>query len=278
MKKKCLIVGIPESGKSTYIASLWYSVKTYAKCSLTASDNMPDNTRYLDRLVEAWLSFEKLRTSDDITDQIEFNLKDKETGDEFTVMVPDFKGETFLQILKGASNSELQRWLGEVESVILMIKDLEFVKFNPIEENQESRTNSDGKKIDAIAGFSIDSMSGASKNLLLLKYLKANMDIKKLIICVTAWDQIDNMSSSKDFFKRSSVGLYQFIMNNFEEVEFYGLSAQGVDYPSEEANDEEKRIFKDNLISDTSKCKRSYVIEGTKKIFDVTLPLKKAIL
>lgn len=277
MKKKCLIVGIPESGKSTYIASLWYSVRTYDKCSLT-SDNLPNNTKYLDSLVDGWLTLEELRTSDDISNQIEINLKNKECGDEFTVMVPDFKGETFLQILKGASNTELQKWLNEAESVILMIKDFEFVKFNSIEENQESETNADGNNIDTIDGFSIESMSGASKNLLLLKYLKANMNIKKLIICVTAWDQTDRNGSSKDYFKVGSIGLYQYIVNNFEEVEFYGLSAQGANYPDDKASDEEKKRLKDSLNTNTKMCKRAYVIEGAKKVFDVTLPLKKAIL
>lgn len=275
MSKKCLIAGIPESGKSTYIAALWYSVTSYSDCSLIASDNLPENTDYLDKLKSSWLSLEKIRTSKDVTDKIEFNLKAKDTEDEFTVIVPDFKGETFFHVLEGESDSGLQQWLKDTDSVILMMKDFEFVKFNIIEEEQatEETDENNTESQDILKNFRISSTSGVAKNLLLLKYLKANMDIKKLIVCVTAWDQTKSEESSLDYVKRSSPGLYQYIEHSFESVEFYGLSAQGGAYPEDNNADS-----KNYLLDKTRKEERAYVMEGNKRVYDVTLPLKKAIL
>lgn len=69
--------------------------------SLVASEeNLPENTDQLNTLSKHWRNVEDMdRTSKDVPNSISMILKSKDEDTEFTLNVPDFKGESIRQII-----------------------------------------------------------------------------------------------------------------------------------------------------------------------------------
>lgn len=91
-----LIVGMPESGKSTYIGALRHvlvakQVDTELELTMLAGDE-----QHLNALEEKWLSceaMERTKTSDE--GWVELNVRDKATGATAVMTIPDLRGENF---------------------------------------------------------------------------------------------------------------------------------------------------------------------------------------
>ena len=69
-KKNCLIAGLPESGKSTYLGALWYITQNgNGKIDLalgTTNMDLPENTSLLDSLSQKWKRGEDMDTRKDL--------------------------------------------------------------------------------------------------------------------------------------------------------------------------------------------------------------------
>ena len=98
MKANFVIMGLPASGKTTFLAALWHLIEAEeTECRLLL-DGYRGELKYLNQISEAWRSFQKVpRTSHTGDVDVTINLLDRETGAKGTAFFPDLAGETFDQ-------------------------------------------------------------------------------------------------------------------------------------------------------------------------------------
>ena len=96
---KCMIAGLPDSGKSTYIGALWYSLRHPAKDEeiklVEDKMNLPNDISVLNRLRDSYREMSPIdRTNSNQNESVLINLKAVESGEKMQIEIPDFLGET----------------------------------------------------------------------------------------------------------------------------------------------------------------------------------------
>lgn len=286
MIKNCLIAGLPDSGKSTYIGALWHVVQydtDKIDLALVASDdNLPENTAQLTALSKCWHNVEDMdRTSNDVPNSISFILKKKNENTEFTLNVPDFRGESIRQIVTKNQPPELDEWCQKADSLLYMMSNVDagvFADDYNIDAD-ESTTTINSKEIPPLEP---KNMTPAALNMLLIRYLREHTGCKKVVICLSAWDKISKINNEitpEDYLCDHSPALYNLIKYHFPKAQFYGLSAQGDAYGYEEQakGKNKKRVVTTEcrkvLQELTMQGKRAFIYEGKKKSHDITKPI-----
>lgn len=96
MKADFVIVGLPASGKTTFLAALWHLVESNETDCRLRLDRYEGDFVYLNQIAEAWRTFRKVpRTSQVGNVDVTIHLIDRETAVKATVFFPDLAGETF---------------------------------------------------------------------------------------------------------------------------------------------------------------------------------------
>ena len=282
-KRKCLIAGLPESGKSTYLGALWHTVnfhKNKGRMALKATtNNPPENVEQLMTLSTKWVNVEDMdRTSSDVPDSISFNLTDGSA--EFTLEVPDFRGESIRQIITRNQPKAFDEWIEQGDTLLYMLNDVSAGVFADDfqEDDNEQTVGSDG-----IPEFDIKKMAPAAINMLILRYFAEKCKFKKVVICLTAWDKVIKISGKitpTEYVKEYSPALYNFIDYHFPGASIFGLSAQGEEYEydihTDENGEEHKSVkpeCKKRLQEKTKKGERAFVVADKDENWDITLPI-----
>lgn len=118
------IIGLPATGKTTYIAALWYLMMSHSQhCSLEIDSLEEGNQEYLNELSNKWASFGDLgRTMlADVGDVI-MNLKFVESESTLTLNIPDYYGEIFDEHFRDREWSlEYSQLMNTADGILLFI-------------------------------------------------------------------------------------------------------------------------------------------------------------
>ena len=234
MEKKCFIAGLPDAGKTTYIAALWDIIKrrgTELELQFTMN---PDNSTYLNEIWDYWVSMKNIeRSKIPVPDDITINVKRKSDGEELTLDIPDFMGEQFQRIIDHTLPESIQSWIEQSDRMLFLINKLNDSLKDDLED--EAVQADDGidrtKEKEEAPHLAPEKMLLASQNMMVLKYIANHAKMKKVAIGLSAWDvKIVEGKSPEEFLKQRSPVLYNFIKYHFNECVFFGVSAQGFDY------------------------------------------------
>ena len=233
-KMNCLIAGLPDSGKSTYLGALWYVTQNASgkiELALRASnENMPENTSLLEGLSRKWHNVEDMdRTSNDAPENISFLMCPMGSEDEISIEVPDFRGESIRQIITENQPSEFDDWCVKADNLLFFISDVKAGIFADDFEDDEEKTDAAEKSTEEdktdenppVLELEPKNITPAAQNMLILRYLYENYRFKKIVICLTAWDKVikDNDGKPKDpkeYLMEQSPALYHFITFHFD--------------------------------------------------------------
>lgn len=291
-ERNCLIAGLPDAGKSTYLGALWYIINNDINkdnMSLKVSpNNPPENLEQLSILSNRWLKVEDMdRTSTDVPSNISINLVSQKGGEELTLEVPDFRGESIRQIITQNQPKELDEWCERADTMLYMMSDIAPGFFADDYQTDEDEEGDEEKKETSVPEFEIKKMSAAAQNMLILRYLAEKKRFKKAVICLTAWDRIIDTYPNKtpeDYVRESSPALFNFIKFHYPEVIFFGLSAQGSEYEYEEFDGDDelkhKRVTeacRKRLRDSTRKGERAFVVVDKDRNPDITLPISELL-
>jgi Double-GTPase 1 len=90
------IIGMPASGKTTFLAALWHLITSAELDPALLLDRLEGDANYLNKIVEVWQRCERHPcTSRAEENAIDLHMKDKETGAPITLNFIDLSGETF---------------------------------------------------------------------------------------------------------------------------------------------------------------------------------------
>ena len=261
--KKCLVVGLQDTGKSSYMAAFWVIEKDGNSGHQLTFDKYPDNTQYLDAIGNNWLEQEPVNRSSNISQELEFSLKDKK-GSVIELAIPDFKGERYKLILQNEVPAEIDTWLKESDRILFFLppdKEKVFNEEMDVDENFSAEKN-------PAPTFNVDEIEPWIQNIELLKYIFEIKGNIKVVFCVSKWDiNIAKNVSVEKWIEQEHLFFYTYVRYHFSNVKYFGVSAQGLNY-------EQRGELTEAKVSElTDQGKRAYISSGTDKDYDIPKPL-----
>lgn len=264
-KRKVIIAGLPNAGKTTYIAALNGLINNSAAFSLVKNGTSKEQ-QYLNDVSGEWLRCREVKRSTDETPHfIDFPVKEKDSDTSFTIDLPDVKGEMFEDIIQNDFDENLEKYCKGADGVLYFINELEDLMLKSeakeiLGENVESNSSmTDGNKIV----ITPDKLTGMARNILVLKYLRQIMGDVRLVVAVSSWDEEEaQYATIEDYFIKKCPALYNFIRFHFSNFKLYGVSSQGGNY----------KKGTEGLDERMEANERSYVFD-TERHNDLSLPL-----
>ncbi|NMM62215.1 hypothetical protein HBE96_05850 [Clostridium sp. P21] len=276
--KRCYIMGLPNAGKTTYLAALWYSLNN-ASMQNRIKLNTIGNAKYLADLSKRWVNADQLdRTKLGYEEtEISIDIID-ENKNIFNLRFPDFSGETFQnQYEKREISDELVEYIRSADGILMFINvnDIKGITFItdmpndsiPLQDKAEMGERNypvrNPKQDDPIQIQVIE----------LLQFVKLikNNKVSNLGIVLSAWDLTKNLKvklTPEEYIKKEMNMLWQFLKsNNIFLTSFWGVSAQGGELES-----------RDDLLNIDEPMKRIVVESNCGEIsHDITLPIYKVV-
>ena len=232
--RTCL-VGLPDSGKSTALAALWFSVKERSQACdwyLTNSD-IPDNASRWSTLRDLWLQGKALKRTEHkpSPEMMKLKLTSHEGDKKLTITVPDIAGEDYEKLYESGLFPKIHsERLVKSEHLVFFVHvndyDHPVVIHAPHEQSNHTEKNE-----SEIQEWKPGKMHPGSKIIAILRGIKQLRGgvFPKITVVLTAWDLIPENSSPEEILNQRFPLLAQYLRTNFE-FDLLGLSSQGCDY------------------------------------------------
>lgn len=266
MNSNFVIMGLPASGKTTFLAALWHLVEAdETECRLKL-DGYEGNLQYLNRIAGAWRTFQAVpRTSQADDTNVTIMLRDYKTNISSTIFFPDLAGETFdRQVEERRCRPEFVEGFVEEDGILFFINADVKEDGLSIDEFNSRMPSTDELEITNVE-TNVDTLEAEGTNALLRewepKLLPAQVKIVQLLsdlvrppfvprsrrvaILVSAWDLTRDMSITPREWLTANMPLVdQFLRANgvLFKHQVYGVSAQGVNLNDDSAVDEAAKL------------------------------------
>ena len=240
---KFFMVGMPGSGKTTYLAMLSNMLvdgSNDTKLSKKVED-MPEGYEYFNEFGKQLLECKELgRTRRLVYNNLRIPLWDA-LENEYLLDVPDISGEVFRDLVKDRRiTQEIVDRIQESDCLLFFInyKNMSWEKRIPIQKENTGEKNICVNKKEASDSNLTDireaNQSEVVELLQTLLDLKLNRPYIRFVL--SAWDKVEN-EKCKDILPSKFVEemfplLYQFVETNskYFKAEYWGVSAQGGDF------------------------------------------------
>lgn len=271
-----LFVGLPKSGKTTYLAALWHVLDDQSSATkLKRKHNSVDRT-YLNLIAEAWRACTPVpRTTlqaDDTT--VALHLEGDGFGD-FTLTVPDLGGEAFEQEIEHRKLTAAHAALFREANGVLLFVHPDVKKGTQISE-QDQITASIGGTSEAPSGangraavpvpWNVEMLPTQAKLVELLQFLLEMVEQRlRVAVVVSAWDLVAEVGQTPREYVSGRMPLVRQFLDANDDVfdhAVFGVSAQGGEIPDEKS----KLLELDSL-------KRIKVCLERENDHDITKPL-----
>ncbi|QHI98455.1 hypothetical protein GT347_10890 [Xylophilus rhododendri] len=260
MESNFVIMGLPASGKSTFLAALWHLVSAGEVKSRLLLDDYDGDLKYLNLIAQAWRTFQKIpRTSQYGGDvNVKIKLLDTHTGSKGVAYFPDLAGEAFdIQVEARQSKPDFVEAVSEDDGILFFIgADLKGDTMSILELNASvpagasdsvSEISGDQPESDRV-GIAQEAEEWSPKaipaqvrivqilsDLLCLPFAPRR---RRLVIIISAWDLVEARKISPVEWLTECMPLVsQFLRSNEEtfRTRIYGVSAQGADLQDADA-------------------------------------------
>lgn len=229
---KCFIMGLPNAGKTTFLAALWYVVSNGENDVQLELLRIEGDTNYLARLSEQWLeckSLARTKRGEEIKNLTVYLTDNKEN---YTLQFPDLSGETFQHWYTDRKIEEgLVKQVKEAGSILFIINVKDVIAPFLINEANQFLEN-DKDEIVEYPRNKIKHDPVCVQIIELLQFislLKSKQRIN-LGIVFSAWDLLEeNSIKPEEYAKQELPLLWQFLKTNKNsfEVKYWGISALG---------------------------------------------------
>lgn len=238
------IIGLPGSGKTTFLAALWELVNERRVTKKLSFESIGDNDHtYLRKIVTVWRkATEQARTRLTGLSAVKMNLKDA-AGKVVQVAMPDAPGEDFRAMWE---DRELGSVLGEslADGNILLLLNGNKVKAPAwVVERAAQRRATGIKKEETLPKDWQPSYAPTQVQLVDLLQLISHAPVgragRKIVVMISAWDKVEGERLTPDAFlwqKLPLLAQYLEAARDGWTSRVYGVSAQGGEYDSNEAN------------------------------------------
>ncbi|MBN1063621.1 TRAFAC clade GTPase domain-containing protein [Clostridium botulinum] len=271
-KYSYFIIGMPEAGKTTFLAALWYCLTNSNKNRLRFKKSNT-NLNYLSKICEDWAQVKTIPRTKQGFEELDITLVlEDDNRKEIELTFPDLSGETFQsQYNNREMTSELAKYIISSSEIILFINPMTVNETNLIAEiprqirGDKENSNIQNNEVNTRVPLQVELV----ELLQFIKYIRNKLPIK-LEVLVSAWDVIEDDVNTKElkpeeYIREHLPLLWQYIVANAEFYDgvFFGISAQGGFLKN-----------RDKLLEIEDPCDRVFIIDNYgKRSGDITLPL-----
>lgn len=263
--KSLIFIGLPETGKTSYIAALWSYFKANNETDDLLLDCLPDQREYIEGIATKWRHCETLtRNTTGSYEKIEFSIKTKDNN-SYKIEFPDLAGEMFKhQFEHRELTKSFISMTNSTNGAILFINPNILLEISSHNQFGDVGSPQIQTKQDLIP-YDIEKAPQRIKIVDLMQILmnQVNKNIK-LAVIISAWDSMTEDVSPQVWIESNLPFISTFIKHNFKEYHYFGVSAQGGDYESQ----------KDELLNNNDPLKRIIVNDCGVITNNITKPLK----
>lgn len=235
------IIGLPRSGKTTFLAALWHLLNASEIPSKFVLDKLVGDHTHLNTIVEAWRRCEEVpRTSMAAEAKVSIHVKEASSGKQAVLHFPDLSGESFeRQLSTRLCTPDYVEGFEGTGGVLLFVtadqpsEGMSITEVTPLINGEEVVEQPEDHKEWK------PEMVPTQVNLVeLLQFLQRQpfkRVVRRVAVIVSAWDVIESPDLKPDQWLQREVSLlHQFLISNPESFTFrvYGVSAQGGDVTS----------------------------------------------
>jgi hypothetical protein len=263
MNASFVIMGLPASGKTTFLAALWHLVESGETDCRLVMDHFRGDFTYLNNIADAWRNFKNVpRTSQTGDTDVTIYLHDRVTGARGTALFPDLAGEIFdLQVEERRCRPEFVTQADAEDGILFFINAnvkedaLSIVDLNarlPKEVGEavlEPLRELENTSAPVVAPEWEPKLLPAQVRVvqLLSDFLRPPFTYRtrKLALMISAWDLVRDQGYTPELWLARNMPLVdQFLRTNGASFahQVYGLSAQGLRLDDDAAVDGATKI------------------------------------
>ena len=278
--KNIVLMGLPATGKTSFLAALWYLVQHSQIASSLRLEKLEGDSKYLNQISKAWAAYEPVpHTRIDSETVVSMLLKDVRTNQTLKLSFPDLSGESFtLQWTMRQFTQGYDAFLRSASGGILFISPLRYLKpiridqANPLIEEILGGQQTQEPLQDRSAPLKPWNPERTPTQVQLVELLQfiSGRDYFdppfRLAVVISAWDKPSQLNTSPVEWLANEFPLFhQFLSSNQKafNTAIYGLSAQGGDYSQRDA-----------LVDKTPSDRIEVVGIGISNSHDLTEPLQ----
>jgi hypothetical protein len=279
-ERRISIVGLPSSGKTTFLAALWHMVREPGAGTELSFDKLSDNNyEHLNDLAKRWRSGSiQQRTQVSGSRAVMMRLRDT-NGRRVEVAFPDLPGEDFSHMWE---NRELDEGMLETLRAPLLVL---MINGDTIQMPAwVAEWNTLGKKIRRkplsmeVVEWKAEMAPTQVKVVDLLQMLMSgslNIGSRRLALFISAWDKVEGEGQTPNEILQSKLPLLnQYLQSGRDPWAWgvWGISAQGGKY---EDPDKGESFPETDKLRDLGRASdRIKVVEAASVSSDITKPLK----
>ena len=236
------IIGLPRSGKTTFLAALWHLIDAGEVSTKLVLDKLVGDHQHLNKIVEAWRRCEEVpHTSMAAEVSVSIHVREQSTGRAAILGFPDLSGESFeRQLTTRTCRPTYIENFEDAGGILLFLNadrahdGLTILDLGPVLEGVP-----DAERLGQISEWSQKLVPEQVQLVELLQFLLRppfRRGKRRIAVIVSAWDVVpEPRPSPADWLARELPLLNQFLVTNSGSFEFqvYGVSAQGGDVTSE---------------------------------------------
>lgn len=268
-----LFIGLPGSGKTTFLAALWHVLSDGSGATSLKLTKLSGDRAYLNQITKEWRECSQVLRTNLQAEQVVVLHLDGEGFGAFDLSIPDLAGEAFKQQLSDRRMSRRHdAFVQEATGVMLFLhpdvqKGTQLTVARRLEaELPGANEESTGAGVDNT--WSPELLPTQAKLVELLQFLLERTQRKlRVAVVVSAWDLVDKFGAPHEFVARELPLLQQFLEVNGDLFEYsvFGVSAQGGDITV--------AAEKQTLLELEDALKRIKVRQEQKTSQDITKPI-----
>lgn len=237
------ILGLPRSGKTTFLAALWHLIDAGEVATKIVLDKLVGDHAYLNTIVDAWRRCEEVpRTSMAAETKVTIHVHALASGQKVVLGFPDLSGESFKeQFAARLCTPDYVEGFTRTGGILLFVNanrpsdGLTLMDIGSAITDAEEQPKPESEK-----EWTTDIVPEQVCLVDLLQFLLRPPFIRRqrrLAVIVSAWDTVLAVKPlPEQWLARELPFLHQFLTNNREsfDVRVYGVSAQGGDVTGEQ--------------------------------------------
>ena len=281
--RSIVISGLPDSGKTTFLAALWHLVTSRIDKTMMRFESLRHgDATYLNTIATRWRSGKSQNHTILAGDQlVSMNLFDS-TEIPMHLNFPDIAGESFRDIWENREcTPSLSKILGDGEGMLFFINS-DRIQPHLLTVDVADQTRALGTEIPPGQEVKWHPKFATTQVKLvdMLQLFRAppiNIGLRRIAIILSLWDKVAvEGRSPEDFLTEKLPLLSQYLHSGADGWiwRVYGVSAQGGDYEKEnETPTPGLRAAIDTLIAFDVPSKRISVVSGSTVSHDLTEPI-----
>lgn len=235
-----LFIGLPGSGKTTFLAALWHVLSDRSSATTLKLTKLSGDRTYLNQITKDWRECSQVPRTNLQSEQVVVLHLDGDGFGSFDLSIPDLAGEAFKQQLTDRRISRHHDAFVQAATGVMLFLHPDVQKGTQLTvARQLEATLPGGQKAAASAAntgqnaWSPEMLPHQAKLVELLQFLLERTErMLRIAVVVSAWDLVESLGRPPNaFISRELPLLQQFLEANNDLLEHavFGVSAQGGD-------------------------------------------------